>query len=174
MTEKKDVLILAIESSCDETAASVVKNGREVRLSLDLPAPIKGEDNVFVQYIAEENGEEASLEGFLEEVALVSEVDKYDEGADAVVLMTVHSAKGLEFPIVFLPGMEENIFPSSQIRTDPGELGEERRLAYVAITRAKEKIYNNTFATIIYILFHMNGRPLLVSLFIIRRYSIHG
>ena len=86
-------------------------------------------------------GEEASLQGFLEEVALVSDVDKYDEAADAVVLMTVHSAKGLEFPVVFLPGMEENIFPSSQVRTDPGELGEERRLAYVAVTRAKEKIF---------------------------------
>ena len=87
------------------------------------------------------SGEEASLAGFLEEVALVSDVDKYDEAADAVVLMTVHSAKGLEFPVVFLPGMEENIFPGSQVRTDPGELGEERRLAYVAVTRAKEKIF---------------------------------
>ena len=86
-------------------------------------------------------GEGASLVGFLEEISLVSDVDKYDESADAVALMTVHSAKGLEFPIVFLPGMEENIFPSSQVRSDPSQLGEERRLAYVAITRAKEKIY---------------------------------
>ena len=86
-------------------------------------------------------GDEASLTGFLEEISLISDVDKYDEGADAVVLMTVHSAKGLEFPVVFLPGMEENIFPTSQVRTDPAELGEERRLAYVAITRAKERIY---------------------------------
>ncbi len=86
-------------------------------------------------------GDEASLSGFLEEVALVSDVDKYDEGADAVVLMTIHSAKGLEFPVVFLPGMEEGVFPGMQVRTDPAELGEERRLAYVAITRAKEKIY---------------------------------
>ena len=88
-----------------------------------------------------ERGEEGSLTAFLEETALISDVDKYDETADAVVLMTVHSAKGLEFPVVFLPGMEENIFPSSQIRNDPAELPEERRLAYVAITRAKEKIY---------------------------------
>ena len=90
---------------------------------------------------AKRAGDEATLTGFLEEISLVSDVDKYDENADAVVLMTVHSAKGLEFPIVFLPGMEENLFPTSQIRTDPAELGEERRLAYVAITRAKEKIY---------------------------------
>ena len=86
-------------------------------------------------------GEEASLVGFLEEISLISDIDKYDEGADAVALMTVHSAKGLEFPVVFLPGMEENIFPGSQVRTEPAELFEERRLAYVAITRAKEKIY---------------------------------
>ncbi len=86
-------------------------------------------------------GDTASLVGFLEEVALISDVDKYDEGADAVVLMTIHSAKGLEFPIVFLPGMEEGLFPGSQSRTNPDELGEERRLAYVAITRAKEKLY---------------------------------
>ncbi|MBO7762983.1 MAG: UvrD-helicase domain-containing protein [Clostridia bacterium] len=88
-----------------------------------------------------EKGEDTSLTAFLEEISLISDVDKYDENADAVVLMTIHSAKGLEFPVVFLPGMEENIFPSSQIRTDPAELPEERRLAYVAITRAKEKIY---------------------------------
>ncbi len=86
-------------------------------------------------------GDGASLVGFLEEISLISDVDKYDEEADAVALMTVHSAKGLEFPVVFLPGMEEGIFPSSQVRNDPSQLGEERRLAYVAITRAKEKIY---------------------------------
>ena len=82
-----------------------------------------------------------SLSGFLEEVALVSDVDKYDESADAVVLMTVHSAKGLEFPVVFLAGMEDGIFPSERNMTDPDEMSEERRLAYVAITRAKEKLY---------------------------------
>lgn len=86
-------------------------------------------------------GDRASLGGFLEEVALVSDIDKYDENADAVVLMTVHSAKGLEFPVVFLAGLEEGIFPSSQCLTDPTELAEERRLAYVAITRAKERLF---------------------------------
>ncbi len=84
---------------------------------------------------------EPTLIGFLEEVFLVSDVDKYDDTADTVVLMTVHGAKGLEFPIVFLAGMEEGIFPSSQNEGDPEELNEERRLAYVAITRAKEKLY---------------------------------
>ena len=86
-------------------------------------------------------GESASLSGFLEEVALVSDVDKYDENADAVVLMTIHSAKGLEFPVVFLAGMEEGIFPGTQCFSDPEEMGEERRLAYVAITRAKERLF---------------------------------
>ena len=81
------------------------------------------------------------MAGFLEEAALVSDIDNYDTGADAVVLMTVHSAKGLEFPVVFLPGMEEGLFPGMQTLHDPKELEEERRLAYVALTRAKEKIY---------------------------------
>ena len=85
--------------------------------------------------------EEPTLTGFLEENALVADVDRYDENADAVVMMTVHSAKGLEFPIVFLPGMEDGLFPGMQSMTDPAELEEERRLAYVAITRAKRSLY---------------------------------
>ncbi len=89
----------------------------------------------------EEQAEEPSLVEFLEEVALVSDVDKYDETANAVVMMTVHSAKGLEFPVVFLPGMEENVFPSFQTLLNPEEIEEERRLAYVAITRAKRRVY---------------------------------
>ncbi len=83
----------------------------------------------------------ATLSGFLEEVALVSDVDNYDETADAVVMMTIHSAKGLEFPIVFLPGMEEGLFPGLQSAMNAEELEEERRLAYVAITRAKTRLY---------------------------------
>ncbi len=98
-----------------------------------------------VEYIrkTEEEGEETpSLQGFLEEYALVADVDKYDTTADAVVLMTIHSAKGLEFPVVFLPGMEDGIFPGMQnILGDPSDMEEERRLAYVAITRAKRQIF---------------------------------
>ncbi len=82
-----------------------------------------------------------TLSGFLEEVALITDVDKYDESADAVILMTVHAAKGLEFPVVFLAGMEDGIFPSNQNIGEESEMSEERRLAYVAITRAKEKLY---------------------------------
>ena len=89
----------------------------------------------------EERADEPTLAGFLEEVALVADVDQYDASSDCVVLMTIHSAKGLEFPVVFLPGMEESIFPGSQSLNSPAELSEERRLAYVAITRAKEELY---------------------------------
>lgn len=91
--------------------------------------------------IYEEGNPDATLSDFLEDVALVSDVDNYDENADAVVLMTIHSAKGLEFPVVFLPGFEDGIFPSLQSAINPEELEEERRLAYVAITRAKERLY---------------------------------
>ncbi len=86
-------------------------------------------------------GETPTPHGFLEEISLVSDIDKYDESADAVVLMTVHAAKGLEFPVVFLAGMEDGIFPSQQSIGEKDEMNEERRLAYVAITRAKEKLY---------------------------------
>jgi len=92
----------------------------------------------------EEGGYSGSLEGFLEETALVSDLDSYDEKGDAVVLMTIHSAKGLEFPVVFLPGLEEGIFPGIQSATDPSELEEERRLAYVALTRAKKRLILTT------------------------------
>ena len=89
----------------------------------------------------EENGEEATLSAFLEEVSLMTDIDNYDETADTVVMMTMHSAKGLEFPVVFLPGFEEGIFPGLQAIYDPNEIQEERRLCYVAITRAKESLY---------------------------------
>ncbi len=88
-----------------------------------------------------ESSENPTLEGFLEEVALVADIDNYDREAEAVTLMTIHSAKGLEFPIVFLPGLEENIFPGAQSMMDDSEMEEERRLAYVALTRAKERLY---------------------------------
>ncbi|NLZ35859.1 MAG: UvrD-helicase domain-containing protein [Clostridiales bacterium] len=85
--------------------------------------------------------EDSGLETFLEEISLVTDIDNYDAEADAVTLMTIHSAKGLEFPVVFLPGMEEGIFPGLQSAMYPEELEEERRLAYVAITRAKERLF---------------------------------
>lgn len=89
----------------------------------------------------EDNPEDASLSGFLEDIALLSDIDNYDKNSDSVVLMTLHSAKGLEFPVVFIPGAEDGIFPGNQSIMNPKELQEERRLAYVGITRAKEKLY---------------------------------
>ncbi|MBR2078740.1 MAG: UvrD-helicase domain-containing protein [Clostridia bacterium] len=89
----------------------------------------------------ESENEDPTLAGFLEEVALMTDIDNYNAQQDAVVMMTIHSAKGLEFPVVFLPGMEEGIFPGIQSMYNPDDVEEERRLAYVGITRAKEKLY---------------------------------
>lgn len=90
----------------------------------------------------ESAGEEATLAGFLEDVALVADVDSLEENSDYVVLMTLHSAKGLEFPIVYMPGMEEGLFPGyrSIVSDDPTEIEEERRLCYVGITRARKSL----------------------------------
>lgn len=100
---------------------------------------IKELSSMFIKY--EEESEDANLSEFLEDVALISDIDSYNEDEDAVVLMTLHSAKGLEFPIVFIPGMEEGIFPGNQSMFSDEDLEEERRLAYVGITRAKKKLY---------------------------------
>lgn len=88
-----------------------------------------------------EENPEADLNAYLEEVALLTDIDNYNAEADTVVLMTLHSAKGLEFPVVFIPGMEEGVFPGIQSMYIESEVEEERRLAYVGITRAKEKLY---------------------------------
>ena len=89
----------------------------------------------------EKNGETGSLEEFLEGVALVSDLDSFDDENNAVVVMTLHSAKGLEFPAVFLTGLEDGIFPSQRSFSEEGGIEEERRLCYVGITRAKQKLY---------------------------------
>ena len=91
-----------------------------------------------------DEGEEISLVGFLEDVSLVADADQIPEGEDhggVVTMMTLHTAKGLEFPTVFLTGMEEGIFPHSRTLGDPDELQEERRLAYVGLTRARENLF---------------------------------
>lgn len=88
-----------------------------------------------------EENPEGTLNDYLEEVALLTDIDNYNSDADTVVLMTLHSAKGLEFPVVFIPGMEEGVFPGMQSMYVESEVEEERRLAYVGITRAKQKLY---------------------------------
>lgn len=89
----------------------------------------------------ERNSDDKTLAAFLETVALVADVDNYEPEADAVVMMTLHSAKGLEFPVVFLVGLEEGLFPHSRALMEPKELEEERRLCYVGITRARSRLY---------------------------------
>ena len=97
---------------------------------------------VAYEEVCEEHDEPVTLSGFLEEVALVADIDNLDENSDYVVLMTLHSAKGLEFPRVYLAGMEDGLFPSYMTVTadDPDELEEERRLCYVGITRAQNEL----------------------------------
>lgn len=99
----------------------------------------------FISKVAEyqNNADTPSLQGFLEEVALVADIDNYEPSANAVILMTLHSAKGLEFPYVFITGMEEGLFPSyrSMVSSNENDIEEERRLCYVGITRAKKQLY---------------------------------
>ena len=94
-----------------------------------------------MEQYTEANGEEATLSGFLEEISLYTDVDKLEDDSDVVYMMTMHSAKGLEFPTVFVVGMEEGIFPGMRSMNSLEDMEEERRLAYVAITRAKNKLY---------------------------------
>ncbi len=95
----------------------------------------------------ENNEEENTLEAFLENAALVAGVDSYDENSSKVLLMTLHNAKGLEFDIVFMPGMEENLFPTYRAVNEDSEMEEERRLCYVGITRARKKLYMSSAET---------------------------
>ena len=99
-------------------------------------------DNAIKQF-EQERGEEGTLQSFLEEMALVSDADDVDQNAPHVTMMTLHISKGLEFPVVFIVGMEEGLFPSSRSfeDNDPDSVEEERRLAYVGITRAREKLF---------------------------------
>jgi DNA helicase-2/ATP-dependent DNA helicase PcrA len=95
--------------------------------------------NAALQY--QEENEEGSLEGFLATAALASDADDKDTAADRITLMTLHASKGLEFPVVFLVGLEQGLFPSYRSLEDPAALEEERRLCYVGLTRAKERLF---------------------------------
>lgn len=100
-----------------------------------------------IKTYADQNGEDATLAGFLEEVALISDLDSYDNDADSVTMMTIHSAKGLEFPYVFVIGMEDGIFPGDMAKYNEEDMEEERRLCYVAITRAKKELHLSSSRT---------------------------
>ncbi len=118
-------------------AALQMKNDIESRTRLENVRELLTSINGYV-----DNAEgEPSLAGFLDEIALYTDLDSHDPDEDAVVMMTMHSAKGLEFPTVFVVGMEEGIFPGIRAIGEAEEMEEERRLCYVALTRAKERLY---------------------------------
>ena len=117
--------IAMLESKPTEENKTRLENIRELKSSIQ----------AYVQ-----NAETPTLAGFLEEIALYTDLEQYNEGDDAVVMMTMHSAKGLEFPHVFLVGFEDGLFPGMRAIGDPEEMEEERRLCYVAITRAKQTL----------------------------------
>ena len=110
--------------------------GEEGQMRLENIAELK---SAMLEY--EDQTDEPTLEGYLEEIALYTDIDKYNEDDDYVAMMTIHSAKGLEFTNVFVAGMEENLFPSYRSVDSEQDIEEERRLAYVAITRAKRRLY---------------------------------
>lgn len=123
---RKTGYLAMLESKNDVENRTRAENVRELRSSI-------------VSYV--ESSEMPSLSGFLEEISLYTDLDNYNNSDDACILMTMHSAKGLEFPTVFIVGAEDGLFPSNRALEFPEELEEERRLCYVAITRAREKLY---------------------------------
>ena len=137
----------AAQLSCAKLAEVVLeRTGYLERLAIDGTVEAQSRSENLMELVSsmadyEQREEEPSLVGFLERVALVSHVDGYAENEGQVTLMTVHSAKGLEYPVVFIVGLEEGIFPHSRSLNEPEQLEEERRLAYVAITRARECLY---------------------------------
>ncbi|HCW73801.1 MAG TPA: DNA helicase PcrA [Clostridiaceae bacterium] len=118
-----------------------LKELRESKSPEDISRVENLEEFVSVVMEYEMKAEEPSLSEFLETVVLVSDIDSFDEEVDSVTLMTLHSAKGLEFPVVFMVGMENGLFPGVSSLSDSGEMEESRRLAYVGITRAMEELY---------------------------------
>ncbi len=111
------------------------KDTEEAKTKLENVRELKSSILAYIQ-----NAEVPTLAGFLEEIALYTDIEEYQEGDDAVVMMTMHSSKGLEFPHVFLVGFEDGLFPGMRCIGDPEEMEEERRLCYVAVTRAKQTL----------------------------------
>ena len=127
------------DAVCDQTGyvkALEEKNDMESRGRIENVQELKSNILGFL----EQDPEDATLSGFLNEIALYTDLDSVEASDDCVTMMTIHSAKGLEFPVVYVVGMEEGIFPGASAQYDQEELEEERRLCYVAMTRAKEKL----------------------------------
>ncbi len=140
-------IVVSTQSIADDSSVAGIIDSLLRRIDYETylddgtPAGEARQENVRELLSVAKEFNELGLSGFLEEVSLVSDIDTADFGSDAVVLMTLHAAKGLEFPIVFMCGMEETIFPHSRALYDQLEMEEERRLCYVGMTRAKEELY---------------------------------
>ena len=133
---------VAEDTSVDSLIESIINRiDYNHYLSDGTPASEARQENVKELITVAKQYNELGLSGFLEEISLISDLDTTDIHADAVVLMTLHAAKGLEFPVVFMPGMEETIFPHSRSLYDQSEMEEERRLCYVGMTRAEQELY---------------------------------
>ncbi len=135
-TQTVDLLYDAVLDKSGYVRALQEKGGDESLARLENVSELK--TNI-LGYIKETG--DASLAGFLDEVALYTDIDSYDRDTDCAVMMTMHSAKGLEFPEVYVVGMEEGLFPGARCIGEPEEMEEERRLCYVALTRARERLY---------------------------------
>ena len=125
----------------EESGAQMVPFGESQVIPISM-SDIAGDESI-AGFDSELSGSEEgpTLAGFMEKISLMAEVDNHDETQDAVVMMTMHSAKGLEFPVVFLPGMEDGLFPGHRSFDSIEEMEEERRLCYVGMTRAKERLF---------------------------------
>ena len=139
-----DLAEFAAEHSLSALVEEVVARTGYLAMLRDSPED-RDKEEIVQEFVSsaklfEETSESPGLSAFLEDIALVSDTDNYDADAEAVSMMTVHSAKGLEFPYVFLPGFEDGLFPSSRSLDNRESQEEERRLAYVAITRAKKAL----------------------------------
>ncbi|HET8578374.1 MAG TPA: UvrD-helicase domain-containing protein [Methylomirabilota bacterium] len=138
---------LAVPALIDEVAsASGYREALKTERTADAEARLENLEELVAaseEFIAarQAEGEPAGLEAFLDSIALVADTDEFDPEAGRVILMTLHSAKGLEFPVVFLTGMEEGVFPHSRSMDEAEELEEERRLCYVGLTRAKQRLF---------------------------------
>jgi len=133
-------MLASLEAEKTVEAMGRVENLREL-LSVATEFETSNEGAVIGDEEFDDMGNVRRLELFLESTALVADIDEWDEGAGAATLMTLHTAKGLEFPAVFIVGMEDGVFPHMRSLGDPEELEEERRLAYVGITRAQDRLY---------------------------------
>ncbi len=152
LSELNDILVTSREISSETSLPAFMDSliRRIDYMAYINDGTVQGEsrvENVKELLSVAQSYQEVGLDGFLEEISLVSDIDNADFGGNAVTLMTLHAAKGLEFPVVFMVGMEETIFPHSRALYDQNEMEEERRLCYVGMTRAEKELYMSYAST---------------------------